>query len=160
MRKSGLIIGVVSLLFSFGAAFVISPLCVPCLAFAFGLLAGYFAGLFDKPGDQNRAVRVGALAGLIGGVGLLLGQVIGAVVNSIVIGPEGVTRMLAQMGYFVGSPAQIEEVYWIGIALSTACLVVFDAALMAGFGALGGLLWWKSSGEKLGSSIDRSAPLA
>jgi hypothetical protein len=151
MKKSGLIAGIIALFFSFGAAAVVSPICVPCLAGLLGLLAGYLAGVFDKPGDQNRAVRTGTLAGLLGGVGMLLGQVLGAVLNAYVIGPEGVARMLAQMGLFAGGPAQIAEVYWTGIVLSTACLVVFDAALMSGFGALGGLLWWKVSGSKLGT---------
>jgi len=160
MRKSGLITGGLALLFSFGAAFTISPLCVPCLAIIFGLLAGYLAGVFDRPGDQNRAVKMGALAGLIGGLGMLLGQIMAAAVNSLMIGPEGVARMLAQMGFFAGSPAQIENVYWVGMALSTACLVIFDAALMSGFGTLGGLLWWKISGQKQGGSTGPILPAA
>jgi hypothetical protein len=53
MKKSGLIAGIAALLLAFGAASVVSPVCVPCLAFAFGLLAGYLAGVFDKPVDQN-----------------------------------------------------------------------------------------------------------
>jgi len=158
MKKSGLIAGVVGLLFSFGAAIVVSPVCVPCLALAFGLLAGYLAGVFDKPVDQNRSIKAGTLAGLLGGIGMLLGQVLGAVLNASLIGPEGVARMLSQMGLFAGGPAQIAEFYWVGIALSTACLVVFDAALMSGFGALGGLLWWKISGSKQGASTGTIQP--
>jgi hypothetical protein len=152
MKKSGLIAGIATLLFSFGAAIVISPICVPCLALIFGLLAGYLTGVFDKPGDQNRSIKSGALAGLLSGIGMLLGQIIGAVTNSVLVGPEGVARMLAQMGFFAGGPAQIAQYYWIVTILSTACLVMFDAALMSGFGALGGLLWWKITGSKGGTS--------
>lgn len=148
MRKSGLIAGGIALLFAFGAAAGISPLCVPCLALVFGLLAGYLAGAFDKPIDQNHAIRAGTLAGLVGGVGMLLGQIFGAVLNSILIGPEGAARMLSQMGLFAGGPAQVARFYWPVIVLSTTCLVVFDVALMAGFGALGGLLWWKMGKNK------------
>lgn len=148
MRKSGLIAGGIALVFSFGAAAGVSPLCVPCLALVFGLLAGYLAGAFDKPLDQNRAIRAGALAGLMGGIGMLLGQVLGAALNAVMIGPEGTARILSQMGLFAGGPAQIAEFYWTAITLSTACLVAFDLALMAGFGALGGLLWWQMGRSK------------
>jgi len=152
MKKSGLIAGIVAFLFSFGAASGISPLCVPCLALVFGLLAGYLAGGFDKPVDQNRAVKAGTLAGLLGGIGMLLGQISGAALNAVLIGPEGTARLLSQMGLFAGGPAQIAEFYWIVIATSTACLIVFDVALMSGFGALGGLLWWKMNGNKPGAT--------
>lgn len=158
MKKSGLIAGVVALLFSFGAS-IISPICVPCLTLAIGLLAGYLAGMFDMPVDQNHAIKAGTLAGLLGGIGTLLGQILGAVFNAVMVGPEGTARMLAQMGFFAGSPSQIAEFYWTVITVSTACLVVFDAALMSGFGALGGLLWWKISGNKRNTTADTIQPV-
>ena len=45
------------------------PLCVPCLAVVAGALAGYLAGVWERPADNGRAVQRGALAGAIGGVG-------------------------------------------------------------------------------------------
>ena len=152
MKKSGLIVGAAAFLFSFGAATIISPLCVPCLTFVLGLLSGYLAGVFDKPGEQNAALKISALAGLLGGVGLMLGQILGAVINGVAVGPEGTARLLAQMGFPAGGPAQIAEYYWTVLTLSTACLGLFDLALTSGFGALGGLLWWKISGNKQGTS--------
>lgn len=159
MKKSALIAGIAALLFSFGASAGVSPICVPCLALIFGLLAGYLAGTFDKPLYKDRALKAGALAGLWGGIGMLLGQILGAVLNAVLIGPEGAARLFAQMGLFVGGPAQIAEFYWTVITLSTLCLVVFDVALMAGFGALGGLLWWQISGSKQGGSPERIQPV-
>lgn len=152
MKKSGLIAGGAAFLFSFGAAITISPLCVPCLALGFGLLGGYLAGVFDKPAEQNPSIKAGALAGLLGGAGMLLGQILGAVINGLSVGPEGTARILAQMGLPAGGPAQIAEYYWIVLALSTACLGIFDLVLTSGFGALGGLLWWKTSGSRQGVS--------
>ncbi len=151
MKKSGLIAGFVSFLFALGAAAIISPICVPCLALVFGLLAGYLAGAFDKPGDQSRATKAGTLAGLAGGIGMLLGQILASVINSLVVGPEGAARMLVRLGIPAGGPAQIAEIYWPAMVIGTACMVVFDVALMSGFGTLGGLLWWKLSGNKPGS---------
>lgn len=158
MRKSSLIAGGAALLFSFGAAIVVSPLCVPCLAILFGLLAGYLAGVFDKPLDQNRSVKTGTLAGLLGALGMLLGQMLGAVLNGLMIGAEGAAHLLARMGFATGGPQQFSSFYWIGLVLSTACLVVFDAALMAGFGTLGGLLWWKINGNTQGNSTGMISP--
>ncbi len=148
MKKSGLITGSVAFLFAFGAAITISPLCVPCLTLLFGLLGGYLAGVFERPSAQNPSLKAGALAGWLGGAGTLLGQILGAVINGMTVGPEGTARLLAQMGFFAGSPVQIAEYYWTILALSTACLGIFDLALTSGFGTLGGLLWWKIRGEK------------
>jgi len=148
MKQSGMITGGVAFLFAFGAAVTISPLCVPCLTLLFGLLGGYLAGVFERPFAQNPSLKAGALAGLIGGTGMLLGQIFGAVINGIAVGPEGAARLLAQMELFAGSPVKIAEYYWTVLALSTACLGIFDLALTSGFGTLGGLLWWKIRGEK------------
>lgn len=47
-----------------------------------------------------------------GGIGMLLGQILGAVINSATVGPEGTARILAQMGIPAGGPARIAEFYW------------------------------------------------
>ena len=83
---------------------------------------------------------------------MLLGQILGAVVNGVTVGPEGTARLLVRMGLPAGGPAQIAEFYWTVLVFSTACLGIFDLALTSGFGALGGLLWWKISGSKQGPS--------
>ena len=58
MTKSGLIFGAVTLLAA-GLTGVISlQICAPCLALFLGLGAGYLAGVFDKPADNNRAARL------------------------------------------------------------------------------------------------------
>lgn len=147
MKKSGLTIGAAALLFGLGAA-LLSPICVPCLSLLFGILAGYLAGEFDKAPNQGNATKNGALGGLLAGVGLLVGQIAGAVVNTVVVGPMGATRMLYDLGIPAGSPAQIQDIYYPTIILATTCLSIFDAALMAGLGALGGMLWWQVSGRK------------
>ena len=99
MKKSGLIAGGVAFLFSFGAATIISPICVPCLAFLLGLLAGYLAGVFEKPGNQCGSIKAGTTAGLMGGIGMLLGQILGAILNSALIGPEGTRPGCSPVGF-------------------------------------------------------------
>jgi len=150
MLKSGLILGVVALLLTIGAA-LLSPLCVPCLTLFLGLGAGYLAGVFDKPFDNRGSARSGAFAGAIGGIGALIGQAVGAVINSQLVGPGEAIRLIRQLGIQLPlgtTPADIATGYWGTIIGSTGCLGLFDVALMAGLGALGGLLWWQMSGSK------------
>ena len=150
MLKSGLILGVVALLLAIGAA-LLSPLCVPCLTLLLGLGAGYLAGAFDKPSEKRGSTKSGAIAGAIGGAGALIGQAVGAVINSQLVGPGGAIKLIRQLGIQLplgATPADIATGYWGGVIGSTCCLGLFDVALMAGLGALGGLLWWQMSGSK------------
>ncbi len=150
MFKSGLIAGIVALLLSIGAA-LLSPLCVPCLTLLLGLGAGYLAGAFDKPSDNRGSTKSGTIAGAIGGIGALIGQGVGAVINSQLVGPGGAIQLIRQLGIQMPlgtTPADIARGYWVGVIGSTVCLGLFDIALMAGLGALGGLLWWQISGSK------------
>ena len=122
-----------------------------CLTFLLGLGAGYLAGAFDKPFDNRGSTRSGAIAGAFGGIGALIGQAVGAAINSQLVGPGEAIRLIRQLGIQlpVGTtPADIAMGYWGGIIGSTGCLGVFDVALMADLGALGGLLWRQMRGNK------------
>jgi hypothetical protein len=147
MLKSGLIFGAIALLLSAGAA-LLSPLCVPCLALFLGLGAGYVAGVFDKPADNGASTKSGALSGVISGLGALLGQLIGAAINGSMVGPERAASILQQFGLPTGNGAGFGPGYWAGLFASGCCLGILDIALMAGLGALGGVLWWQMSGKK------------
>jgi len=144
MLKSGLIFGLIALLFGIGLS-LLSPLCVPCLTIFLGLAAGYVANVFDKPA-QGAAVKNGALAGLIGGAGAMIGQAIGGGLNILIAGPEQTAEIMRQFGMPTGGD-QFAAGYWVGRIGSVCCTGVFDIILMAGLGALGGLLWWQFSGK-------------
>jgi hypothetical protein len=75
--------------------------------------------------------------------GPLAGQnvIAAAVINSLLVGPAGTVRLLRQLGIQPGGPTDNATSYWAGIIGRTCCLALFDIALMAGLGALGGLLW-------------------
>ena len=84
-------------------------------------------------------------------IGALIGQAVGAVINSQMVGPGEAIRLIRQLGIqlpFGTTPTDIATGYWGGIIGSTGCLGLFDVALMAGLGALGGLFWWQMSGSK------------
>ena len=144
MIKAGLILGAVMLVLGIGGS-LISPICVPCLAVAAGIGAGYLAGVFDKPITSGGSAKVGAIAGAIGGVGALLGQIIGGILNAILVGPEGAMDMLEQFGLPI---AYDPNLYYISFIGSGVCFGVLDIVLMAGLGALGGILWQQIAGKK------------
>ncbi len=145
MVKSGLILGIVALLLTAGIV-LISPLCSPCLVIFLGLGAGYLAGVFDKPLTNGATAKSGAIAGVIGGVGSLLGQIIGGAINGAIVGPEGAADILRQ--FDMGGSAMDPTTYW-GVLVGTACCIgILNIALMAGLGALGGILWWQITGKK------------
>jgi hypothetical protein len=148
MIKSGLIFAGISLLLSAGAT-LLSPFCVPCLGVFLGLGAGYLAGVFDKPVSNDASAKSGALGGVIGAVGALVGQVISTIINGMVVGPAGAARLVESLGLpSTSSSANIATTYWISLVGSACCLGLLNIALMAGFGALGAILWWQFTGKK------------
>ncbi len=161
MLRSGLILGGVMLVLGGGLAFFF-PLCVPCLALLAGVGAGYLAGLWDRPGDNSRSIQRGAGAGAIGGVGALLGHLIGGLASAAWVGPEGAADMMRQLGLDLGSGTDVGGLgYYFGATLTGCCFGLFEVVLMAGLGALGGLLWWQITGKnQLGGTTPPSTPFA
>lgn len=157
MLKSGLIFAAIALVLAIGSAVIISPLCVPCLALFLGLGAGYVAGMFDMPADNAATIKAGALAGAIGGAGGLLGQLIASAINAVLVGPEGAMQLMRQLGIDPGAAGA--QGYWGGLIGGTCCFGLLDVALMAGLGALGGLLWWQLVGQKAVAVVPPQPPL-
>ena len=146
MYKSGLIFGAGMLV----AALVITlilPYCVPCVALVVGLAAGYVAGVYAKPTGQPLATRSGAIAGAVAGVGVILGEMIGAVINGLLVKPAQVDQILRQFGINTGTQMTSGE-YWAAQLGANCCISLVSVVLMAGLGALGGLLWWNYNGKK------------
>ncbi len=147
MKKSGFIIGGIALVFSL-AVTLLSPFLLPCITPILGIAAGYMAGVFELSPTKTDAIKSATKSGLLGGIGMLVGQVIGAVLNGLLVGPEGVVQVLSSLGLSAGSPAYIAKSYWLFMFIGTACISLFNIVLMAGLGALGGLIWWQFSGRE------------
>ena len=145
MYKSGLILGVLTLFVAAGST-VISPLCAPCAAIFLGLGAGYLAGVFDKPATANSASKAGAIGGAVGAVGAVLGQVAGTAINTYIMTPQDLEALYKNLGIAAGGPGFLQG-YWAGMVASAICFSILDVLLMAGFGALGAYLWWRTTGQ-------------
>lgn len=156
MLKSGLIVGAVTLVVTIGASFL-SGLCGPCVALIAGLAAGFLAGVFDKPLDNGGSAKSGAGAGAIGGAGALIGQLIGGIGVVLVVGPDQAAKMMRQFGMRMSTDTSGVAGYYTGALGAGCCFGLVDVALMAGLGALGGILWYQISGKR--AALPPSAPM-
>ena len=146
MKKSGFVIGGIAIVFSF-ALTLLSPFLLPCITPILGIAAGYLAGAFDGYLERPVALRSGAKAAAIAGVGMFLGQVMGAVINGVLVGPEGAAQVLSSFGVATGGIGQMSGIYWISLIVSTGCISLFNIGLMAALGALGVFIWWEVTGR-------------
>ena len=145
MVKSGLIVAAIILVLSIGVA-LLSPLCVPCVAILAGALAGYLACVWDKPVELGKAAQRAAGAGAISGLGALLGHLIGAVLNVLILGTDGYAEMFHSFGL---DPSQINQTtVTLGALSGGCCFGLLEIVLMAGLGALGGVIWWQLTGKQ------------
>jgi hypothetical protein len=137
----GLVVGGI---FGLGVTLVM-PYCTPCAAIVVGLGVGFLACLWDKPATGGSGAGLGAKAGAIAGVGHLGGQLLGMLVNSLLVGPEGAAEFASQLGLQTAAltPAQ----YWITQVVINGGCGITNIAIAAGLGALGGYLWFQTIGK-------------
>ncbi len=162
MYRSGLILGGITLLVTAVVTAAISPICTPCFVFFLGAGAGYVTGLFNKPSSNGNASKAGAISGALAGIGALLGLSIGSAINGLAVGPERALQMsqplIQQLGLPAMNASQYATTYWFAIVGWALFCGVADIVLMAGTGALGGLLWWQTTGKSatppMGAGLD------
>lgn len=165
MWRAGLIVGGVMLALSVLTGAINFLICLPCLAVLAGALAGYLGGRFDRPPSNNAALRIGASAGAIAGAGAWLGSLAGGLIGAARIGPEQAAQLIDEFSrtFDLGLPtAPVGPVtFYVSNALTSCCLGLFVVVIMAGLGALGGALWWRTTGQNpMGGATPPGAPFA
>ncbi|PKN91188.1 MAG: hypothetical protein CVU44_20730 [Chloroflexi bacterium HGW-Chloroflexi-6] len=142
MVKSGLIVGAILFVLVLMASSILSPFCALCFPLFAGLGAGYLAGQFEKPLPED-ALKRGALAGALAGGIAIFAQFLAALINAIVLqNPQ------FNPGYLFGTQPIDPALIWVGQIGGSVCIGLLNIGLMAGFGALGGLLWRKTVADK------------
>jgi hypothetical protein len=150
MAKSGLIMFFLALAGTLIGGVIICC-CGPMWAVVVGVAAGYLAGVFDKPAVAAAAAGKGAAAGGIAGVGALIGEIVASLINNLFVqqNPETLTEAYKLIGIQNVNPSILGTVPgMIGTLIGGGCWGALDLILVAGFGALGGLLWFRLSGKK------------
>jgi hypothetical protein len=145
MVKSGIIIGAVGFLLVLISSVLISPVCAPCWGLILGLAAGYLAGIFEKPLNNNDTIKKGAIAGAIAAALVIVGGLIGGIVNAAILDPADLANIYENFGFPDMSLDQTS--IWIGQLGSAICCGLLNVVLMAGLGTAGGALWWQFKGK-------------
>ncbi len=151
LRNTVLIFGITSFILVLVVTFLLGC-CTPCIAVLLGAGAGWLAAYWTSAETQNAAVRVGALAGALSGLGALAGQLVGAILAVRLVTPEMVNdayEWVTQFYQSLGSQG-LEGFETPGTEFVTRAAVItqagcglFNVAIMAGLGALAGLLTFR-----------------
>jgi hypothetical protein len=144
MVKSGVIFGIVAFVLILLVTLV-SPFCGICLGLFIGLLAGYFAGVLGRPVSSRESLRMGAIAGAIAGAIGFVGQLIGGVLNSLVVNPATLEQFYKVFGLpnITLTQAQITT----SQILAAGCTGLYNILWMAIVGLAGGALWYQAMGK-------------
>ena len=143
MKKATLIVGIGAFVVSLGLT-LLFPLCTSCFALLVGPVAGLLAVYWGYPTEEQQAAGIGAQAGALAGVGLLAGQVLGGLLNAILVGPEGAAEIYRSLGLNIAEPSNIVA-YYLGVVGGQMCCALVNVGIMAGLGALAAFLYFKSS---------------
>ena len=84
MIKAGLIGGVVGFIYVMSLT-LLSPFCTLCFTPLLGVGVGYIAGWFEQPTKVESSLSKGTVAGIITGLGVVLGQMIATLVNGVLV---------------------------------------------------------------------------
>ena len=142
MRRSGVIFAAVMAVAA-GILGFIFPWFVPCVALIVGAIAGFLGASFEQALTSGDATRRGAGAGAIAGIGAWAGHILGGVASAA-IGPNSAAALIERFGPStdVSSP----WAYYTAALGFGCCFGLVEIALMAGLGAVGGLIWFQARG--------------
>jgi MFS family permease len=149
MAKSGIIATLATFLVVLVSGFLSEICCLasPLIAVFLGLGAGFLYAVFEKPADQGTAVQRGATTGAIAGIAAVLAQIVGQILFTLIV-HRGGTVEIAPLGLPITS-ATVGMGNWLLEVLLTSFLYgLITLMIMAGLGALGGILWFRVSGKK------------
>jgi hypothetical protein len=143
MLKAGLIGGVIGFIYVTSITFI-SPFCTLCFTPLLGVGIGYLANRFDTPSHVEASLGRGAIAGAMTGFAALLGQMLAAVVNAILVTNWTELPLVFKEWGFTPDISD----YWQTTLTANSFCSLLNLALMAGLGAVGGLIWFQRQHKK------------
>lgn len=141
MIKAGIIGAGFSLVYVMGLT-LLSPFCTLCLTPLLGVATGYLANWFDKPLRAESSVRDGLVAGLIAGTGAVIGQMLAAFVNAVLVTHSNQLNVFLQNMGLTEFIINDNAAYWQATMVLNSVCSAFNLAVIVGLAALGGMLWF------------------
>jgi MFS family permease len=130
--------------------FFLNPFCTLCFTPFLGIGVGYLASWFDKPLREESSLIKGTIAGSISGIGVIIGQILAAIISGIfVTNWEDWPQLMAQLSSLLQGMemAQFAVVdsnqYWQMIIIGTSLCSMINLALIVGLGAVGSMIWFQ-----------------
>jgi hypothetical protein len=140
--KAGLLGAVVGFVYVMSLT-LISPFCTLCVTPLLGFGVGYLTGWFDTPQRSETSLYRGSVAGGITGFGVVAGQMLATVVNAVLVTNWEQLPELAQMLGLSEFMMTDGDQYWQVTLTTNSFCSLFNLLLIAGLGAIGGLIWFQ-----------------
>lgn len=145
MLKAGLIGAIIGFIY-ITCITLISPFCTLCFTPLLGIGIGYLANRFDTPPNVEASLGRGAIAGAMTGFAALLGQMLAAVINAILVTNWTELPTIFKEWGFTQIPDTSE--YWQTTLTANSFCSLLNLAIIAGLGAVGGLIWFQRQNKK------------
>jgi MFS family permease len=145
MLKAGLIGAVIGFIYV-TIITLISPFCTLCFTPLLGIGIGYLANRFDTPPNVETSLGRGAIAGAMAGFATLLGQMLATVINAILVTNWTDLPTVFKEWGFTQVPDASE--YWQTTLTANSFCSLLNLAIIAGLGAVGGLIWFQRHNKK------------
>ena len=150
MIKAGLLGAFIGFIYVMSITLV-SPFCTVCITPLLGVSVGYLASRIDKPLKLETSLGSGGIAGGMTGCGALIGQMLAAVVNGILVTNwQELPNFVKDLG-LTQFPNASE--YWQTTLTANSFCSLLNLALIAGLGAVGGLIWFQRQNKKVLPSV-------
>jgi MFS family permease len=140
--KAGLIGAVAGFIYVMSLT-LLSPFCTLCFTPLLGIGVGYLAGWFDTPQTSEVSMRRGGIAGGITGLAVMIGQILATLVNGILVtNSEELPKLLQEFGLSELILTESNQ-YWQATLTANSICSVFNLFVIAGLGAVGGMIWFQ-----------------
>ena len=148
MLKAGLIGAVAGFIYVMTLT-LLSPFCTLCFTPLLGLAVGYLAGWFDSPQKSEISIYRGGIAGGITGLVVMIGQMLATLVNGILVtNSEELPNLLQEFGLSQLILTDSNQ-YWQATLTANSVCSVFNLFIIAGLGAVGGMIWFQRRNKVL-----------
>jgi MFS family permease len=152
MIRAGSLGAVVAIIYVMAMS-LIYPACSLCLAPLLGIGTGYLAGWFGQSQRAESGLIAGIVAGALTGLGAMTGQILGALVNAVLVTNfEALPVLMEDLGFPQLATIDSTE-YWQTLIFLNSFCGVLNLAIIIGGAVFGNMLWVRHHKVKSPSTL-------